>query len=813
LSFLNKFSQNMQEISACARQIAETHKQSCISSTHFFMAILTHKTNFACEILETVGIDIEDLLEDIKVTLEPDDAPATDEFIFTPSVKQAFVEAEKEMNESKWDYIDSIHLLLGLLKSSDSEIKDILDSQELSYEEVKNSFTEYEKVDRTADGYTFNSQQGANSTQQRPKTNTKTPALNEFGRNLTQLARENKLDPVIGRDNEIKRIWRILARRKKNNVLLAGTSGCGKTAIAEGLANYLAQNKAPSKLANKEIYLLDVVGMVAGSKYRGDFEKKLKAVMEECKTQKNIILFIDEIHTIIGAGGAEGSMDGANILKPALANGELQVIGATTTEEYQKHFEKDSALVRRFQKLIIESPNMEDTILILKGLRKHYESFHGVTYSDDILKLIVELSDKYITGQCEPDRSINTLDEVGSKLALIDEVEDSSAVALQKEIAKLKRGIDDMVIMRDYGMAASYKSKCDKLEKELAKIPNTKKVRSATEEDVREVFSVISGIPVESINSNTDDSRRYLTMADNLNAEVIHQEEAIKVISTAIKRKKAGVDDSSKPVVLLFAGPTGAGKTYAAKKLTKFLFGSENKMIFLNGAEYADRTAINRLTNSNPGYVGYGDATDFEPVRHNPYSILLIDECEKMHPEIWQIFLRIFEEGELKTSNGKLINFKNTVIILTSNLGSEISKKKTMGFSTSAINDESERKQKYEKAIKSYFKPEVYNRLSKIVIFNDLNKEDLKRIVKLELAPLTATLAKKNIKLNVNAKVYDYLIDNSDDPSGNLGARPIKRSIEKHLNDDIADILLERGDTIKTISITCDVNGIKITSK
>jgi ATP-dependent Clp protease ATP-binding subunit ClpC len=796
------------------------------------MAILAHRENFACQLIENIGYEPMELYNEFKLMLIPEDGSVEiDELIFTPEVKSVFEAAEKEMEKTKWDYIDAVHILLALLKSNKSEFRDIIKGTGITYKEIMTAYEE--AIDQTKSGIhraaneifdavneNISRKRGGSEQRQKDRKRKKkgaTPALESFGRNLTALARENGLDPVIGRDKEIERIWRILARRKKNNVIITGESGTGKTAIAEGLANYIAQGKAPTKLSDKEIYLLDVSGMVAGSKYRGDFEKKMKAVIDECVQQKNIVLFIDEIHTIIGAGGAEGSMDGANILKPALANGDLQVIGATTSEEYQKYFEKDGAMVRRFQKVNVNPPNKKDTILILKGLRKHYEDFHGVKYSDEMIDLIVELSDKYVTTQFEPDRSINTLDEVGSKISLIEKDTSDEFKSINKKLISAQKRMDDAANNQDYDMAGEIQKEVKALDYELgALIDVFEKQESSpvTEDDVREVFSLISGVPVEKINSSSSDAKRYLTMAQDLNKEVINQEEAIEVISKAIKRKKAGVDDSSKPTVLMFAGPTGCGKTFTSKKLAGFLFGDEKKMVFLNGAEYAEKTAANRLSGSDPGYVGYGEATDFEDIRNNPYSILLVDECEKMHKDVWHTFLRIFEEGELKTANGKMINFKNTVIILTSNLGSEISKKKSMGLDLGEATDEQkDRKQKYNNAIKDYFKPEVFNRISKIVVFNDLSREDLRNIVKLELKGIIASLKEKGIKLTVNQKASDYLIDNSDDSSGNLGARPIKRSIEAHLNDDIADIILEKGDTIKSISVAVTKGELKISAK
>jgi ATP-dependent Clp protease ATP-binding subunit ClpC len=814
---INRFSKDTQEIVKAARDIAEEQGCTYISSTHFFMAILAHRENYAVQVIERMGYNPDELLEGFNVLINEKPFKKTSEqteYIFTTEIKQILEVAEQEMHKTKWDNIDSFHILLGLLKNKQSEVNQILEKTDINYNKTSFHINQLIKDLKSTSNKTATDTTEKVKTVHRKKANT--PALDAFARNLTQAAREGKIDPVIGRENEVKRMWQILARRKKNNIIVSGGSGVGKSCLVEGLALRIASQNVPNKLKDKEIHLLDVAGMIAGSKYRGEFEKKLKAVIAECAEQKNIILFIDEIHTLIGSGNSEGAMDGANMLKPALSNGELQVIGATTTEEYQKYFEKDAALVRRFQKLYIEAPSKEDTFQILKGIRKHYENFHKVSYSDDILKLIVDLSEKYINTSHEPDKSINTLDEVGSKLSLVDSAVSKELKVKQAELHEIENDIKKLVRNKEYEKAATVKPLKDAKVLEIKELENKSMVQTTevTEKDVREVFSLISGVPVESIESNTDASKKYLNMANILREKIVNQDEAIDAVSKIIKRKKAGVENSKKPSVILLAGATGTGKTYLAKKLTEFLFGDEKKMVFLNGAEYADKTAVNRLTSSNPGYVGYGEATDFEFIRNNPYSVLLVDECEKMHHEIWQIFLRIFEEGELKTANGKLISFKNCVILLTSNLGSEISKRAAVGFD---LNNEQEgnkdRKLKYETAIKNYFKPEVFNRLSKVVVFNDLNMDNLRQIVKLELKPLEAALKEKNIKLVVNENVHDFIINTSDDKAKSMGARPIKRSIEQLLNDPLADIILEKGNSIKTVTISLKKNQLTFTTK
>jgi len=591
---------------------------------------------------------------------------------------------------------------------------------------------------------------------------------------------------------------------------------CGKTAIAEGLALALANGTAPSKLADKELIQIDVSSMIAGSKYRGDFEKKLKDVIKECLQMKNVILFIDEIHTIIGSGNSEGSMDGANILKPYLSSGELQVVGVTTDEEYQKYFEKDGALVRRFQKVVITSPDKQHTIEILKGLRKDYEAFHNVQYSDEVINLIVDLSEKYITTQFEPDRSINTMDEVGAKLSLEESNLTPEFIKTKKEYEKILEQQDLAVKTQNYQEAAEIKVVRDAIKKKLDQLSKDNKHNAFTVsvDDVREVFSSISNVPVESIHSKSDSSKRYLEMASTLKQKIINQDDAIDVISNVIKRKMAGIDGGKKPSVLFFAGPTGAGKTFCAKQLAQFLFGTQEKIIRIDGGEYADKTSINRITSANPGYVGYGEKSAFEEVRNNPYSIVLVDECEKLHPDIWQIFLRIFDEGELKTANGKTINFKNCVIILTSNLGAKNAQKKQLGFDTTNSNEiQDVKKTRYNDSIKKFFKPEVLNRLSKIVVFNNLQQEDLRNIVELEVKPLISHVKERGINLVFKKNVFDYILSHSDDKEGLMGARPIKRSIEANLEDQIADIILQKGDEIKTITVNVVKDELVFTSK
>lgn len=821
MSYLNRFTKETNGIIKNARQIAADNKQPFIAPIHFLMGILTVRESLASLVLEEMGFDLMLFYDELKQSLEPEDGPQDEVLIFTPHIKTIFEQAEKEMEATNWDCIDSLHILLAMFKCEDEVVLEVFHQYECTYEDTLDTYFELKTEDAESLGKGIR-QTAEHIAEKMTKVHGKqgAPAVEEsaletYGRNLTRLAREKKLDPVIGRENEIERCWRVLCRRKKNNVVCVGEAGVGKTAIAEGIANKIASGKVPFKMMDKEIYLLDVNGMVAGSKFRGDFEKKMQDVIAECEAYENIILFIDEIHTLIGSGSTEGGMDGANILKPALASGAVQVIGATTVTEYQKYFEKDSALVRRFQKLVVNPPDRKTTVKILKGLAETYEQFHQVVYSDDTIELIAELSEKYLTTQFEPDRSINTLDEVGSKISLQENSEEKELLALKKKVINAKKKLEDAVLVQEYKKADELKQQYEELSDKYEEMINSKDIEFTvvTEKDVREVFSLLSGVPVEDVKDQKEDTKRYINMAAELKKKVINQDEAIDAISSVIKRKKAGVDDENKPSVLFFAGATGTGKTHTAKELASFLFGDRQNLVFLNGAEYSDRTALNRLTGGNPGYVGYGEATDFEEIRNNPYSILLIDECEKMHASIWKTFLRIFDEGELKTANGKVINFKNCVIILTSNIGSETSQG-TVGLNLGedqAVQSDG-RKMKYHAAVKKFFKPEVYNRLSKVVVFNDLSRADLNRIVTLELKPLTSKLKAKGIKLTVNKKAKDYILDANEDKKGQFGARPIKRSIERNLADKLSDLILGNDGELTNISVSVEGSELAISA-
>jgi ATP-dependent Clp protease ATP-binding subunit ClpC len=578
---------------------------------------------------------------------------------------------------------------------------------------------------------------------------------------------------------------------------------CGKTSIVDGLAQLIVNNKVPYKLHDKVIYSLDMGSLVAGTKYRGEFEKRLQGIMADARNDPRIILFIDEIHTVIGAGSAEGTLDASNMIKPALSRGEIQVIGATTMEEYRKHFEKDGALNRRFQCITVDEPDKETTIEILKGLRGHYEKFHGVQYRDEMIKIIVDLCDKYVTDKYFPDKAIDAMDEIGAKLSC-----DSTLGKLIDEYGEKIEFLENAI------KSETQKKRRDVLENKLEKMYQEmdRKVKEKTflveENDVKDIMSMISGIPLENVASNSDEAKKYLTMADSLKEVIINQDIAIDKISNIIKRSKAGISDHARPSVMLLVGSTGSGKTLLAKTLSTFLFGSEEHMVYIDCAEFGESHDISKLIGSPPGYVGYDDAGKFEVIRQNPYSVILLDECEKAHSDVWNIFLRIFEEGIIENSQGNVINFKNCVILMTSNIGSKHFSeppRAKIGYSGESIDHSVEIvHEQIKKDVKKHFKPEFLNRIDDIIIFNQLRREDLVKIVSLEVDKLCERVYKnKNIRLYVKDTARSFIADCSDKESkGSQGARPIRRFIQAEIETMLSNIILAEGDKISKITIS-----------
>jgi ATP-dependent Clp protease ATP-binding subunit ClpC len=628
------------------------------------------------------------------------------------------------------------------------------------------------------------------------KSKSKTPALDSFGRDLTELARQGKLDPVIGRQNEIERVIQVLSRRTKNNPVLLGEAGVGKTAIVEGLAQLVVDSNVPELLRDRRIVVLDLAMMVAGTKYRGQFEERIKAVMNEVRRAKNTILFIDELHTLVGAGGAEGAIDASNVLKPALARGEIQCIGATTLDEFRKYIEKDAALARRFQEIIVNPPTREETVEILRGLRDRYEAHHRVQIKDEALAAAVELSDRYISGRCLPDKAIDVIDESGARVRLKAMTRPPDLKDLDTQVEQLNQEKEAAVAEQDFEKAAHLRDQADKLKKKKEQITKEWREKSkeidgvVDEEVIREVVSKMTGVPLKRI--DTDETQRLLKMEDELHKQVISQHEAICAIAKAVRKSRAGLKDPKRPIgSFIFAGPTGVGKTLLAKQLAKFMFGDENALVQLDMSEYQEKHNVSRLWGAPPGYIGYEEGGQLtEKIRRRPYSVVLLDEIEKAHPDVWNALLQIMEEGRLTDNVGRTIDFKNSILIMTTNIGAEqIVGKTSFGFSKKDDQTSYEKmKESLKQAMEQNFRPEFLNRVDDIIVFRSLTDEDMKQIISLELEKVTKRLKEKNLKLIVSDEAKEVIREKGTNKE--FGARPLRRAIEHLLEDPLSEELL-----------------------
>jgi ATP-dependent Clp protease ATP-binding subunit ClpC len=648
------------------------------------------------------------------------------------------------------------------------------------------------------------------------KGKSKTPALDSFGRDLTELARQGKLDPVIGRQNEIERVIQVLSRRTKNNPVLLGEAGVGKTAIVEGLGQMVVDGNVPELLRDKRIVVLDLAMMVAGTKYRGQFEERIKAVMNEVRRAKNTILFIDELHTLVGAGGAEGAIDASNVLKPALARGEIQCIGATTLDEYRKYIEKDGALERRFQQIIVNPPTKAEALEILKGLRDRYEAHHRVQIEDTALEEAVDLSDRYITGRCLPDKAIDVIDEAGARVRLKAMTRPPDLKDLDGQIEQLNQEKESAVAEQDFEKAAHLRDQADKLKKKKEQSVREWREKSketdgiVDEEVIREVVNKMTGVPLTRIGA--DETKRLLTMEDDLHKTVVSQHEAITAIAKAVRKSRAGLKDPKRPIgSFIFAGPTGVGKTLLAKRLAQFMFGDENALVQIDMSEYQEKHNVSRLWGAPPGYVGYEEGGQLtEKIRRRPYSVVLLDEIEKAHPDVWNSLLQIMEEGRLTDNVGRMIDFKNTILIMTTNIGAEqIIGKTSFGFV--GRRDEAANYQKMKDTLKEEmtknFRPEFLNRVDDVIVFRSLNTDDLKHIIDIELGKVSKRLKEKNLELILTDEAKEFLIKNGTNTE--YGARPLRRAIESHLEDPLSEDLL-RGHFEGKDKITVKVNDGKL---
>jgi len=759
-----------------------------IGTEHILIGLIKEEEGIASQVLKQLGTNIDKVVEDLERLVGKGEYKQVGEIAFTPRAKKVLELASQEASQLKNNYIGTEHILLGLIKEGSGVAVRILTDLGINLDNV---YSEIMKVLMESQAQGFPSAPG--------KRITKTPALDEFGRDLNKLAREDKLDPVIGRSMEIQRVIQILSRRKKNNPCIIGEAGVGKTAIVEGLAQKITNNDVPEILKEKRIICLDLALIVAGTKYRGEFEKRLKKIVKEVQESNDVILFIDEIHTLVGAGAAEGAIDASNILKPALARGELQVIGATTADEYRKYIEKDAALERRFQPIYISEPSIEETVKILQGLRDKYEAHHKIKITDQALEAAAHLSARYVSGRFLPDKAIDLVDEAASRIKLQNTISPPDMKEVEIELNKIRKEKESTVKLQEFEKAARIRDKEKKLETELQNMKEKWEARrrvnkvGVTEEDIAEIVSSWTGIPIFSLKE--EEAQKLLRMEEELHKRIIGQDEAIISISKAIRRARAGMKSPKRPIgSFIFLGPTGVGKTELARTLAEFLFGDENALISLDMSEYMEKFAVSRLVGAPPGYVGYEEGGQLtEKVRRKPYSVVLLDEIEKAHPDVFNILLQIFEDGRLTDSQGRVVDFKNTVIIMTSNVGATLIKKgATLGFRGGNEPEEisyKDIKNRVMGELNKTFRPEFLNRIDEVIVFKSLIKEEIKKIATLILNNEVKILLKEQkIDLETAEEVKELLTKEGYD--SNFGARPLRRTIERLIENPISEKLL-----------------------
>lgn len=810
---------------ALARKEADRFNHAYVGTEHLLLGLIKLGQGVAVNVLERMGLELESVRQEVEKEVGSGPPQKSSGNIpYTPRVKKVLALANKEAKSLNHSYVGTEHLLLGLLREGEGVAARVLKRLEVDIQRTRNeilaeidpNFSPDDMDDDDEDddqGGVFGEeaeQQQAESSGEVSDGKTKTPALKAFGRDLTKLAKEGTLDPVIGREEEIERVIQILCRRTKNNPVLIGEAGVGKTAIVEGLAQEIVTGNVPELLRDKRVITLDLALMVAGTKYRGQFEERIKAVMDEIRKVKNVILFIDELHTIVGAGSAEGAMDASNIIKPALSRSELQCVGATTLNEYRKYIEKDSALERRFQQVKVEEPSVDDAILILQGLQEKYETHHKADYTPEAIEASVKLTSRYLTARYLPDKAIDVLDEAGARARIGTMTRPPSIKEAEQKIDQINKDKVAAIAEQDFEKAAALRDDEKNAKKELEetlkawRASSEEKVVVVDDEDIMAVVSKWTGVPLQRMEQR--ETEKLLKMEDELKDRVIGQNEAVIAISKALRRSRADLKDPKRPIgSFLFLGPTGVGKTYLARNLADFMFGDSEALIQIDMSEYMEKFTASRLIGSPPGYVGYEEGGQLsEAVRRRPYSVVLFDEVEKAHPDVMNLLLQILEDGTVTDSLGRKIDFRNTIIIMTSNVGaSTIKRQSTLGFG--AMNeDEADfegMKEKIMEESKRYFKPEFLNRLDDLVVFHMLEKKDLNQIVDLEVSKLVKRLKEKEIDLTLAAEARDLLSEKGFDP--NYGARPMRRAVERFLEDPLAEALL-RG-TVKTgdmVSVT-----------
>jgi ATP-dependent Clp protease ATP-binding subunit ClpC len=805
-----RFTDRARKVMQLANQEAQRFNHEYIGTEHILLGLVKEGSGVAANVLKNLDIDLRKIRLEVEKIVQH--GPGGEQVVMgrlphTPRAKKVIDYSVEEARNLNHNYVGTEHLLLGLLREQEGVAAQVLMNLGLKLEDVREEVLNllgHNMPNESESGGGGGGGGGERGGAERAggRTKSKTPALDSFGRDLTELARQGKLDPVIGRANEIERVIQILSRRQKNNPVLLGEAGVGKTAIVEGLAQLVVDQNVPELLRDRRIVVLDLAMMVAGTKYRGQFEERIKAVMNEVRRAKNVMLFIDELHTLVGAGGAEGAIDASNVLKPALARGEIQCIGATTLDEYRKYIEKDQALARRFQSIIVNPPSMAETVEILKGLRDRYESHHRVQITDAALKAAVELSERYITGHCLPDKAIDVIDESGARVRLKAMTRPPDLKEIDEQIDKLNAEKEAAVMEQDFEKAAHLRDKAEKLKKQKDQLTKDWRDKAketdgiVDEEVIAEVVSKMTGVPLKKVGE--DETRRLLNMEAELHGTVISQDEAIKAIARAVRKSRSGMKDPKRPIgSFIFAGPTGVGKTLLAKQLAKFMFGDENSIVQLDMSEYMEKHNVSRLVGAPPGYIGYEEGGQLtEKIRRKPYSVVLLDEIEKAHPDVWNMLLQIMEEGRLTDNVGRVIDFKNTILIMTTNIGAEtIVAQEEMGsaFRAGIKKDAEVSYQEMQKKLRGRmdkeFRPEFLNRLDDIIVFRALTKDNLKQIVNMELAKVEKRLKEKGLKLSVSEEAKDFLIEKGS--SLEFGARPLRRAIEQNLEDMLAEELLK----------------------
>ncbi len=788
-----RFTEKAIKVIMLAQEEARRLGHNFVGTEQILLGLIGEGTGVAAKVLKSMGVNLKDARIEVEKIIGRGSGFVAVEIPFTPRAKRVLELSLEEARQLGHNYIGTEHLLLGLIREGEGVAARVLENLGVDLTKVRTQVIRM--LGETAE-VTSGASQGR----------TKTPTLDEFGSNLTVMASEGKLDPVVGRAKEIERVIQILGRRTKNNPVLIGEPGVGKTAIAEGLAQRIANNDVPDILEEKRVVTLDIGLLVAGTKYRGEFEERLKKIMDEIRQAGNVILVIDEVHTLIGAGAAEGAIDAANILKPALARGELQCIGATTLDEYRKHIERDAALERRFQPVMVGEPTVEETIEILYGLRERYEQHHKLKILDEALEAAAKLSDRYISDRYLPDKAIDLVDEAGSRVRLINSQLPPAAKELDKELRQVLKDKDDAVRSQDFDKAGELRDREMEIKSQIRAIAQSKKTDGSSddaspvvdEEDIAQIVASWTGVPVNKLTES--ESEKLLHMEDTLHQRLIGQEDAVKAVSRAIRRARVGLKNPNRPIAsFIFSGPTGVGKTELAKSLASYFFGSEDAMIRLDMSEYMERHTVSKLIGSPPGYVGYNEGGQLtEAVRRRPYTVVLFDEIEKAHPDVFNMLLQILEDGRLTDAKGRTVDFKNTLLIMTSNIGSKVIEKGGggLGFEFSENQAESQYnriRNLVNEELKQYFRPEFLNRLDEIIVFRQLNKEEVKEIADIMLKEVFGRLKEQGITLEVTERFKDRLVSEGYNPA--YGARPLRRAIMRLLEDVLAEQIL--GGSIK----------------